>query len=118
LSCSGGCRRAKRADCLACIGLCSMHVPTSRRRDRSLGPKHRAGRGVRFALLGDMRRTLETPGSRTERAIGRSIALCAHPYAAWRTGTTATRTMLWIAYFGGSYAACLMALQLLSPQLF
>jgi hypothetical protein len=43
--------------------------------------------------------------------IGRSLALCVHPHAAWRHGPRA-RLVIFGAYFVASYAAVLIALSL------
>jgi len=42
--------------------------------------------------------------------IGRSLALCAHPYAAWRTYSTRGRLAVLCAYVAASYAVMLGAL--------
>lgn len=44
--------------------------------------------------------------------IGRSLAFCVHPYAAWRRLDARGRTLLVGAYFGASYTAVLAALLL------
>ena len=44
--------------------------------------------------------------------IGRSMAMCAHPYAAWRVRGTLARVMLVSAYAVGAYAIVLAALLL------
>jgi hypothetical protein len=52
------------------------------------------------------------PASRLPLAvlIGRSLALCAHPYAAWRTYSTRGRLAVLCAYVAASYAVMLGAL--------
>lgn len=42
--------------------------------------------------------------------IGRSLAMCAHPYAAWRTRSTAGRLFVVLAYSAASYGVVLGAL--------
>ena len=42
--------------------------------------------------------------------IGRSLALCAHPYAAWRTRSTAGRVFVFTAYTAFAYAIVLSVL--------
>lgn len=37
--------------------------------------------------------------------IGRSLALCAHPYAAWRTRSVRTRCLLTLSYAAAGYVA-------------
>jgi hypothetical protein len=48
--------------------------------------------------------------SRIETLAGRSLAMCAHPYAAWRTHPGRVRTFLVLAYAAASYAVVLAAL--------
>jgi hypothetical protein len=45
-----------------------------------------------------------------EVALGRSLACCVHPWAAWRRLSPAGRVLLVGAYFGASYAGALIAL--------
>jgi len=42
--------------------------------------------------------------------FGRSLALCAHPYATWRIYSTRGRLIVLCAYVAASYAAMLGAL--------
>ena len=58
--------------------------------------------------------TLMRRSNRFERLAGRSLALCVHPYAAWRTRSTRDRVLVFFAYVAGSYATVLALLQLLS----
>lgn len=44
--------------------------------------------------------------------IGRSVAICVHPYAAWRVRGTLARVVLVSAYVVGAYAIVLAALLL------
>jgi hypothetical protein len=59
-----------------------------------------------------MRNTTDRPSTRTEVLIGKLLAQCAHPYAAWRTGSRGARAIVVAAYFAASYAAVFVALQL------
>ena len=45
-----------------------------------------------------------------EAVIGRSLAMCAHPRAAWLVLSPKKRLLLVAAYFGASYAAVLTTL--------
>ena len=45
-----------------------------------------------------------------EGLVGRSLAMCVHPYAAWRSRSTRCRGFVLFAYFVGSYALVLGAL--------
>jgi hypothetical protein len=45
-----------------------------------------------------------------ERSIGRSLALCVHPYAAWRSRGMSGRLFVIAAYAAASYAVVLGAL--------
>jgi hypothetical protein len=42
-----------------------------------------------------------------EVLIGRSLALCVHPYAAWRSQSATTRVFVFTAYLTASYALVL-----------
>jgi hypothetical protein len=41
------------------------------------------------------------------RIIGRLLAMCVHPYAAWRSRSTRRRGFVLLAYFVGAYALML-----------
>ena len=45
-----------------------------------------------------------------ELLLGRSAAMCVHPFAAWLRLTVRGRTLLVSAYFGASYAIVLAIL--------
>jgi hypothetical protein len=45
----------------------------------------------------------ERPSTRLEIFIGRSLAVCVHPFAAWATGSTAARLTFFVGYFLASY---------------
>jgi len=57
-------------------------------------------------------RRLDRPSTRSEVFIGRSLAICAHPVAAWRTTVRSIRLVLLAGYFAAAYVAAfaLMAL--------
>jgi hypothetical protein len=42
-----------------------------------------------------------------EVLAGRSLAMCAHPYAAWRTHSTSVRVFVLAAYVAAGYAVTL-----------
>ena len=50
---------------------------------------------------------LERPSNQFEIFIGRSIAMCAHPFAAWRTQSKTRRALILLVYFATSYAVTL-----------
>ena len=45
-----------------------------------------------------------------EILIGRSLAMCVHPYAAWRSHSTKARLLVFVAYGAASYVIMLSAL--------
>jgi hypothetical protein len=45
-----------------------------------------------------------------EVVIGRWLALCAHPFAAWRVLPASGRLLMLASYFASSYAAVLLTL--------
>lgn len=45
-----------------------------------------------------------------EVLIGRSLAMCAHPYAAWRCQSAKARALVLVAYMAASYFVVLGAL--------
>jgi hypothetical protein len=57
-------------------------------------------------------RRLDRPSTRSEIFIGRSLAICAHPVAAWRTTIRSIRLVLLAGYFAAAYVTvfALMAL--------
>jgi len=55
---------------------------------------------------------MSTRPSRTEIVIGRALAVCLHPYAAWRLRSTRGRLLLFGAYVGATYAVVLGGLLL------
>jgi hypothetical protein len=50
-----------------------------------------------------------------EVAIGRTLAVCVHPVAAWRTRPDYRRLLLFSGCFTASYILVFVALQFLSP---
>lgn len=48
-----------------------------------------------------------------EIVLGRAVALCVHPYVAWRLLPVSGRVLLLTAYAGASYVAVLTTLLLL-----
>ena len=59
-----------------------------------------------------MRSTTDRPSTTQEVLVGKLLAMCAHPYAAWRTGSRKARAAVVGAYFTAAYAVVLAALQL------
>jgi hypothetical protein len=57
-----------------------------------------------------MASTLTRPNARLEVLVGRSLAMCAHPYAAWRAYSTAGRLLVFLSYLAASYAVMLTVL--------
>jgi hypothetical protein len=53
---------------------------------------------------------VETDLHPMELALGRSLAFCTHPYAAWRRLPIGGRALLVGAYFGGAYTIVLALL--------
>ena len=53
------------------------------------------------------------PSMSIEVVLGRSLACCVHPAAAWRRLRPGGRALLVAAYFGASYAGALIALLVL-----
>jgi hypothetical protein len=59
-----------------------------------------------------MASTLNPPASRLELLVGRALAMCVHPYAAWRLYSTSGRLLVLFTYVAASYAVMLAALLL------
>jgi hypothetical protein len=55
-------------------------------------------------------RRLDQPSNRFEITIGRSLAICLHPVAAWRSSSQRKRLVLIGAYVGAGYLFTLVAL--------
>jgi hypothetical protein len=64
-----------------------------------------------------MSATLNRPSTRNEILLGRTLALCIHPCAAWRTQSTSGRLLVFFAYLAASYTLVL-GLLLLSRMTF
>ena len=58
----------------------------------------------------------ERPSNRLEIMIGRSLAICLHPVAAWLSRSQRKRLVLVGGYVGAGYVAVLLALLLLSAR--
>jgi hypothetical protein len=56
------------------------------------------------------------PASRVERFIGRSLAACLHPVAAWHRRSTFIRVQVIAGYLLASYLVVLTILLLLAPS--
>ena len=56
----------------------------------------------------------DRPSTPLEVAIGRALAVCAHPIAAWRTRPEYRRMLMLSGCFTASYILVFIALQLLS----
>jgi len=52
------------------------------------------------------------PHSGVEVALGRALAMCVHPYAAWRRLSMSGRSLMVAAYVGIGYVGTLMVLTL------
>ena len=57
-----------------------------------------------------MRSKPDLPSTRTEILVGRGLAMCLHPGAAWRAQSPAGRLLVLFAYFAASYALVLTSL--------
>jgi hypothetical protein len=58
--------------------------------------------------------SLDRPATRLEVAIGRTLAVCAHPIAAWRTRPVYRPLLLFSGCLTASYILVFLALQFLS----
>ena len=54
------------------------------------------------------------PGNWLEVFIGRSLAMCAHPFAAWRSSALSVRVLILTGYFTAGYAIAFTVLTLLA----
>ena len=59
--------------------------------------------------------TPDRPSTRLEILIGRSLAVCVHPVAAWHSGSMAVRLHFLAGYVVVSYVFIFLALLLLNP---
>jgi hypothetical protein len=60
-----------------------------------------------------MAQSYDRPSTRTEIFIGRSLAICAHPVAAWRTTARLARFRLVVGYFTAAYLTAFALMSLL-----
>jgi len=60
--------------------------------------------------------TLDRPGTPLEVLIGRSLAACVHPVAAWRSGSRSARLQFLLGYFVAGYVLVFLALLFLTPS--
>jgi hypothetical protein len=56
----------------------------------------------------------DRPSNRLEITMGRSLAICLHPMAGWRSSSQRKRFVLVGGYIGAGYIVTLVALRLLS----
>ena len=64
-----------------------------------------------------MARTPDRPSTRGEILIGRSLAACVHPVAAWGSGSKSARAQFFLGYFVAGYVLVFLALLFLMPSL-
>ena len=69
---------------------------------RTQQPKQR---GALLTISGNAR-----PSNRAEIIIGRSLAACVHPVAAWQVSSTSTRALIVFVCFAMAYAVVLSTL--------
>jgi len=55
------------------------------------------------------------PVESLELVVGRAMAACAHPFAAWRVLSPSGRMIIVTAYFAAAYITILAGLIILSP---
>jgi len=60
-----------------------------------------------------MAQSYDRPSTHTEIFIGRSLAICAHPIAAWRTAARSVRFRLVAGYFTAAYLAAFALMSVL-----
>jgi hypothetical protein len=60
-----------------------------------------------------MAQSYDRPSTRTEIFIGRSLAICAHPIAAWRTTARSVRFRLVAGYFTAAYVTAFVLMSML-----
>ena len=65
-----------------------------------------------------MATTLDRPSTGLEILLGRSLAACVHPVAAWRSGSRSARTQFFFGYFVAGYVVFLVLLFLTSAPAF
>jgi hypothetical protein len=62
-----------------------------------------------------MATTPDRPSTRGEILIGRSLAACVHPVAAWRSGSRSARAQFFFGYFVAGYVLVFLGLLLMTP---
>jgi hypothetical protein len=60
-----------------------------------------------------MATTINRPSTGLEILIGRSLAACVHPVAAWRSGSRSARLQFFVGYFVAGYVLVFLSLLLL-----
>ena len=65
-----------------------------------------------------MATTLDRPSTGLEILLGRSLAACVHPVAAWRSGSRSARVQFFFGYFVAGYVVFLVLLFLTSAPAF
>jgi hypothetical protein len=65
-----------------------------------------------------MATTLDRPSTGLEILLGRSLAACVHPVAAWRSGSRSARAQFFLGYFVAGYVVFLVLLFLTSAPAF
>jgi len=58
----------------------------------------------------------DRPSTRLEILVGRSMAACVHPVAAWRSGSKSVRLQFLAGYFVAGYVLVFLALLFLMPS--
>ena len=66
-----------------------------------------------FGLVFATRNRMTSKLPQLEILIGRSLAMCMHPYAVWRSHSTKARLLVLFAYASASYVIMLSALMAL-----
>ena len=61
-----------------------------------------------------MATTLDRPSTGLEILLGRSLAACVHPVAAWRSGSRAARAQFFFGYFVAGYVLVFLVLLFLA----
>ena len=69
---------------------------------------------MRLLASACMSRRPNRPSTRSEVFIGRSLAICAHPIAAWRTTVRSFRVVLVAGYFAAAYLTVFALMALMS----
>jgi hypothetical protein len=86
------------------------HVRFPRQPPRISAGNEPSATGPVLAIPDDVASKLNRPTTRLEVLVGRSLAMCVHPYAAWRAQSTAGRWLVVFAYLAASYAVTLTVL--------